>query len=192
MNTGAIDVHILWPAFLAGILVTATHVPLGIQVLSRGIVFIDLAIAQIAGLGVICADWLGFEPQGWGVQGAALLSALAGALVARLDFGRLDRPLEVRIGISGVDEAGAIANLESEPGNFDAVVYGMLEVKIIAHQNGQLEGLFSGKRDTGRWSVSNGRLCIMLSRWTDGKSSCSEVVASNGWYRGNGVRFKKF
>ena len=78
------------------------------------------------------------------------------------------------------------------PGNFDAVVYGMLEVKIIAHQNGQLEGLFSGKRDTGRWSVSNGRLCIMLSRWTDGKSSCSEVVASNGWYRGNGVRFKKF
>ena len=32
----------------------------------------------------------------------------------------------------------------------------------------------------------------MLSRWTDGKSSCSEVVASNGWYRGNGVRFKKF
>ena len=47
---------------------TATHVPLGTQVLNRGIVFVDLAIAQIAGLGVICADWLGFEPQGWAVQ----------------------------------------------------------------------------------------------------------------------------
>ena len=77
------------------------------------------------------------------------------------------------------------------PGNFDAVVYGILEVKIIAHQNGQLEGLFSGKKDTGRWSVSNGRLCIMLSRWTEGKASCSPVVASAGWYLGNGVKFRK-
>ena len=42
-------------AFLAGLLVLSTHVPLGMQVLSRGIVFIDLAIAQIATLGVIAA-----------------------------------------------------------------------------------------------------------------------------------------
>ena len=62
---------ILLPALLAGLLVTATHVPLGVQVLARGIVFIDLAIAQIAGLGVICADWLGFEPNGWAVQVSA-------------------------------------------------------------------------------------------------------------------------
>ena len=77
------------------------------------------------------------------------------------------------------------------PGSFDAIVYGMLQVKIIAQGDGQLIGLFSGKKDTGRWSVSNGRLCIMLNQWTDGKSSCSQVIASNGWYRGNGVRFKK-
>jgi len=56
-------------------------VPLGIQVLSRGIVFIDLAIAQIAGLGVILADSMGLEPQGWAVQAAALTAALAGALL---------------------------------------------------------------------------------------------------------------
>lgn len=43
------------------------------------------------------------------------------ALVARLDFGRLDAPLEVKVGISTVDEDGAIGNLASEPGNFDAV-----------------------------------------------------------------------
>jgi zinc/manganese transport system permease protein len=81
MNLAGIDVNILWPALLAGLLVTATHVPLGMQVLSRGIVFIDLAIAQIAGLGVICADWLGFEPHGWAVQVSALAAALAGALL---------------------------------------------------------------------------------------------------------------
>ena len=66
---------------IAGLLVTATHVPLGMQVLSRGIVFIDLAIAQIAGLGVIAADWAGFEPQGWGVQVSALIAAIAGGLL---------------------------------------------------------------------------------------------------------------
>src|SRR5947208_7099858 len=61
---GAIEWGILFPAFLAGILVLATHVPLGQQVLTRGIVFIDLAIAQVAGLGVTAADAFGFEPQG--------------------------------------------------------------------------------------------------------------------------------
>ena len=62
-------------------LVTATHVPLGTQVLARGIVFIDLAIAQIAGCGVLLADQLGFEPEGAAVQIAALAAALAGALL---------------------------------------------------------------------------------------------------------------
>ena len=44
---------ILLPAFAAGILVLSTHVVLGKQVLKRGIIFIDLAIAQIAALGAI-------------------------------------------------------------------------------------------------------------------------------------------
>jgi zinc/manganese transport system permease protein len=72
---------ILLPAFVAGLLVTATHVPLGMQVLARGIVFIDLAVAQIAGVGVIVADALGWEPQGLAVQVSALSAALAGALL---------------------------------------------------------------------------------------------------------------
>ena len=53
LHWSALDLGILGPALLAGLLVLATHVPLGAQVLDRGIVFIDLAIAQIAGLGVI-------------------------------------------------------------------------------------------------------------------------------------------
>jgi hypothetical protein len=43
MTPEAFDWHILLPALLAGLLVLATHVPLGAQVLERGIVFIDLA-----------------------------------------------------------------------------------------------------------------------------------------------------
>jgi len=80
MNLDSASLGILLPAFIAGLLVTATHVPLGMQVLARGIVFIDLAVAQIAGVGVIVADALGWEPQGVAVQVAALSAALAGAL----------------------------------------------------------------------------------------------------------------
>ena len=47
--------YILLPAFAAGILVLSTHVVLGRQVLKRGIIFIDLAIAQVAALGAIWA-----------------------------------------------------------------------------------------------------------------------------------------
>ena len=61
MSVDAGLLSILLPALAAGLLVTATHVPLGTQVLARGIVFIDLAIAQIAGCGVILADRIGFD-----------------------------------------------------------------------------------------------------------------------------------
>ena len=81
MNLGASELSIILPALAAGILVCATHVPLGTQVLARGIVFIDLAIAQIAGCGVLLADRLGLEAEGIAVQIAALVAALGGALL---------------------------------------------------------------------------------------------------------------
>jgi len=78
---GSLEFGILLPAFIAGLLVTATHVPLGIQVLNRGIVFIDIAIAQIAGVGVIAASFFGYEEQALAVQVSALAAALLGALL---------------------------------------------------------------------------------------------------------------
>ena len=75
-----LEFSLLLPALIAGLLVSATHVPLGIQVLNRGIVFIDIAIAQIAGVGVIAANFFGWEGQGIAVQAAALAAALLGAL----------------------------------------------------------------------------------------------------------------
>jgi len=90
---------ILWPAFVAGVLVTATHVPLGMQVLDRGIVFIDLAVAQIAGLGVIAADFLGWAPAGAAVQIAALGSALCAAAVLTWTERRWPQVQEAIIGV---------------------------------------------------------------------------------------------
>lgn len=116
MNFAAVDLGILGPAFVAGVLVSATHAPLGIQVLSRGIVFIDLAIAQVAGLGVIFADSLGLEPQGWGVQGAALAAALAGALLLTWTERRWPEVQEAIIGTTFVLAAsGALLLLAANP-----------------------------------------------------------------------------
>jgi len=49
-------ISIIGPALLAGLIITVTHAPLGIEVLKRGIIFIDLAVAQIAGLGLLISN----------------------------------------------------------------------------------------------------------------------------------------
>ena len=116
MNIAEFDFTILLPALVAGVLVTATHVPLGIQVLNRGIVFIDLAIAQIAGLGVICADWLGFESLGWAVQVSALTAALAGALLLTWTEKHWPEVQEALIGVTFILAAsGALIVLAANP-----------------------------------------------------------------------------
>jgi len=99
MTQPALEWGILVPAFLAGLLVLATHVPLGMQVLARGIVFIDLAIAQVAGVGVIAADALGLEAEGWAVQVAAVTAALLGAFVLTWTEKRWPERQEALIGV---------------------------------------------------------------------------------------------
>lgn len=111
-----LDLSLVLPALAAGVLVTLTHAPLGIQVLQRGIVFIDLAIAQIAGLGVVVADWLGFEPKGIAVQVAALTAALAGALVLHWTERRWPDVQEAVIGVSFIVAANvALLLLAANP-----------------------------------------------------------------------------
>jgi zinc/manganese transport system permease protein len=96
---GALELSLLFPAFVAGLIVIATHVPMGRQVLARGIVFIDLAIAQIAGLGVTAAVAFGFEAEGWNVQIAAVSAALLGALLLRWTEQRWPSVQEALIGV---------------------------------------------------------------------------------------------
>jgi len=99
MNLSALDWGILGPALIAGLLVLSTHVPLGAQVLSRGIVFIDLAIAQIAGLGVIAADSLGLPEGGLAVQVSAVTAALLGAWLLTWTEKRAAQQQEALIGV---------------------------------------------------------------------------------------------
>ncbi len=102
-----LDVSILAPAFLAGVIVLMTHIPLGREVLKRGIIFIDLAIAQIAGFGVIVAFQFGWDMHGAEAQVAAVLSALLGAWLLHTIEKRAGAHLEALIGVSFVLAATA-------------------------------------------------------------------------------------
>ncbi len=97
MTINQLDVSIILPALLAGLLVLSTHVPLGREVLSRGIIFLDIAIAQLAALGVIVAYRLGLEQQ-WLMQLLAVACALTGALLLNFSERRYPDLQEAIIG----------------------------------------------------------------------------------------------
>ena len=103
--TGAFDPDILGPAFLTGLLVLSTHVPLGRQVIERGIIFLDLAIAQIAGLGVLAIQLLDWHAAG--EQALAYGAAISGALLLSVCERRWAEVQEALIGVSFILAATA-------------------------------------------------------------------------------------
>jgi len=116
VNIDWTSLSIVGPALLAGVLVLATHVPLGREVLKRGIIFIDLAVAQMAGLGVIAAGGFGFETHGVAAQVAAFASALAGGLLLSWTDRLFGRVQEAIIGVSFVLAAtGGLLLLANNP-----------------------------------------------------------------------------
>lgn len=90
-----IHAEILWPAMVAGLLVLVTHVPLGREVLQRGIIFLDLAIAQIAAFGVVAANTIGLGMSDHGPLPPLLIGILA-AIIGAFSLYRL-RNLAVRV-----------------------------------------------------------------------------------------------
>jgi len=74
------------PAALAGLLVLASHVPLGRQVLQRGIVFLDLAIAQLAAVGALLVQQaVPGAASGWVAAGGLLVALLGAAFLHAME-----------------------------------------------------------------------------------------------------------
>lgn len=116
MNWSVIDFSILGPALVVGLLVTLTHVPLGLRVLQRGIIFLDLAIAQVAGLGIIVAYSFHFEPGGWQVQLIAFSAAVIGVLLLHFTEQRWPKIQEALIGsLFVLASSGSILLLATNP-----------------------------------------------------------------------------
>jgi zinc/manganese transport system permease protein len=73
------DWSVLGAPLAAGLIVCAMHVPLGRRVLKRGIIFIDLTIAQVAALGAVLGELWGFAEHGWLTHLPDAAAALAAA-----------------------------------------------------------------------------------------------------------------
>ena len=71
------------PALAASMMIALVHAPMGIEVLRRGIVFIDLAVAQIAGLCVVLVNLWQHDPGWWQIQTVAASAAIAAAIFFR-------------------------------------------------------------------------------------------------------------
>ena len=110
-------VELLWAPFLACLVLTAIHVYLGLHVLARGVIFVDLALAQVAALGVTIAFLAGHPIQSEAAYWYALAFTLAGAAVfAASRTRRVPVPQEALIGIVyAVSAAAAVLVVDRAP-----------------------------------------------------------------------------
>ncbi|HWZ08321.1 MAG TPA: metal ABC transporter permease, partial [Bradyrhizobium sp.] len=90
----------LWPAFLVAVCLVGIHTYFGIQVLERNVIFVDLALAQIAALGATVAFMLGHPAQGLPTYGYSLgFTLLAAVLLAFTRAWATRVPQEALIGV---------------------------------------------------------------------------------------------
>ena len=109
----------LAPAIAASLIIAGIHAYLGLHVVERGVIFVDLSLAQIASLGAAIAVWQGYDPHTdpqiyWMSLGFTLIGALIFAMVkgheARI-------PQEAIIGISyAVASAAVILTMSKATG----------------------------------------------------------------------------
>lgn len=108
---------LLWP-FVASLILTGIHAYLGVHVVERGVIFVDLALAQIAALGATIAILVGMDPHGGGAYWLSLGFTFIGAGIfafARTRRGHI--PQEAFIGIAyAVASATAILAMSKATG----------------------------------------------------------------------------
>lgn len=118
-----IALEVLLPPFVACLVLTGIHTYLGLHVVSRGVIFVDLALAQIAALGATFAFLLGHDPSGTQGYLYSLGFTFLGAAVFSLSRLRDERvPQEAIIGITfAVSSAAAILIADRAPSGAEHV-----------------------------------------------------------------------
>ena len=84
-------ISLLAPAFVAGVIISFAHVALGREVLKRGIIFLDLAVAQCAALGMTAFMALGVDEYSYLGMYGPLAAGLAAALICAGAFHILEK-----------------------------------------------------------------------------------------------------
>ncbi len=108
---------LLWP-FIASLILTGIHAYLGVHVVERGVIFVDLALAQIAALGATIAILLGMDVHGQGAYWLSLAFTFVGAAIFAFARARTAHiPQEAFIGIAyAVASAAAILAMSKATG----------------------------------------------------------------------------
>src|SRR6476469_10032282 len=110
--------HFLFWPFVASLILTGIHAYLGVHVVERGVIFVDLALAQIAALAATTAILIGMDPHGTGAYWLSLSFTFVGAAIfafARTRRGHI--PQEAFIGIAyAVASAAAILAMSKATG----------------------------------------------------------------------------
>ncbi|HYE89366.1 MAG TPA: iron chelate uptake ABC transporter family permease subunit [Terriglobales bacterium] len=130
---------LLWAPFLMCLVLTGIHAYLGVHVLAREVVFVDIALAQIAALGATAAFLLGFDLDTWESYAGGLVATLVGALVLALTRTR-ERHVsqEAVIGVVyAVASAGAVLLADRAPHGVEHVRT-MLVGNLLAVQPAQV------------------------------------------------------
>jgi len=122
-------------AFIVSIIINLLLSYLGVHVVIRGIVFVDLALGQISSLGVAFSDYLGY-----GKTIIPIAFALAGALLMSLIHVRDKRlKLEAIIGIIYAIASAATVMLISKTPHGDSDIQEVLFGNILAVHWGQIK-----------------------------------------------------
>ena len=107
----------MWVPFLMCLVLTGIHAYLGLHVIAREVVFVDIALAQIAALGATAAFLWGYDLDSWGSYGFALSFTILGASVFALTRSRERRvSQEAIIGVVyAVSAAAAVLVADRTP-----------------------------------------------------------------------------
>ncbi|KKM01239.1 hypothetical protein LCGC14_1796400 [marine sediment metagenome] len=131
MSLTDLDWSLILPALVAGMLVLTTHVPMGQEVLKRGIIFIDLAIAQMAALGVMAATIFIGDVHGPWLQVSAAFSALSAALIVLCLEKTYPHIVEALIGLLFILAASGGILLVSHAPHSDELLHDLLVGQIL-------------------------------------------------------------
>src|SRR5262245_20027923 len=108
----------LKPAIVASLIIAGIHAYLGLHVVERGVIFVDLSLAQIASLGAAIAVWQGHDPHEPAIYWMSLGFTLLGAFIFAMIKGQEAKiPQEAIIGISyAVASAAVIITMSKATG----------------------------------------------------------------------------
>jgi len=130
---------LMWVPFLMCLVLTGIHAYLGLHVIAREVIFVDIALAQIAALGATAAFLWGYDLETWASYVFGLVFTVAGATVFALTRSRERRvSQEAVIGVVyAVSAAAAVLVADRTPHGAEHL-RSMLVGSILAVQGSEV------------------------------------------------------